>query len=218
MSEVWRTSRIGGETRKRGVLGDRSLPLVGGFVAAGVVWVVLMVVTKSLAVLIVGGAALFAAWQLARKQTAIGDSWFKGWFDRSWFHFASGRGVDGTWKPEHGLPAEVGPLRELVWSADVSPVAFLHQRHPKAAYGPGSHLTAVLEIVGGGDGLQMIGAANRRGEQFGQLLRTLASPNSHVDQVDFETRVLPADPIAYQAAVAAMIVEDCPVALRASMD
>lgn len=218
MSEVWRTSRIGGETRKRGVFGDVPLSLIGGFTVAGLIWLVLMVATKSLAVLIGGAILLLASWQLARKQTAIGDSWFRGWLDRSWFKFLGRRGRGSSWSPEQGLPAEVGPLRELVWSADRSPVAFIHQRHPKAAYGPGSHLTAVLEIVGGGDGLHMIGEANRRGEQFGQLLKSLAAPTSHVDQVDFETRVLPADPIAYQAAVAAMIADDCPVALRASMD
>lgn len=218
MAEVWRTSRIGGETRKRGVFGDISLSLIGGFTLAGLIWLVLMVITSSIVVLIGGGLILLASWQLARRQTNAGDSWVKSWFDRSWFQFVNGRGHGGTWRPQMGLPAEVGPMRELVWSADRSPVAFVHQRHPKAAYGSGSHLTAVLEIVGGGDGLRMMGEANRRGEQFGQLLKSLAAPTSHVDQVDFETRVLPADPVAYQEAVSAMIADDCPVVLRASMD
>ncbi|MGH3424180.1 MAG: SCO6880 family protein [Nocardioidaceae bacterium] len=211
-------SLLGGETRRRNLFGTLSGGQVGLVAGASLVWLLVLVVSQSFLVLVVGAFALLALVWALRRQTLTGDSWTRSRGEGLWFWWRRRRGTD-AWTPGGALPDAVGTFRELTYvdNPDAPPVALIHQRDQAQRFGPQSSLVAVLEIVGGGDGLRDLTEVNRRGSRFGQLLGTLASPESPVEQIDIETRVLPAEPRMHEQHLAALVVDDCPPLLRRSM-
>lgn len=212
------TSLLGGETRRRNLFGSLNGGQVGLVTAAALLWLLVLVVTQSFLVLVIGALALLALFWTLRRRTLAGDSWARARSEGLWFWLQRRRGLE-TWRPGGALPAAVGSFRELTYvdASDAPPVALVHQRDGAQRYGPTSSIVAVLEIVGGGDGLREVAEVNRRGSRFGQLLGTLASPESPVEQIDLETRVLPAEPRVYADHLAGLVVDGCPPVLRQSM-
>ncbi|MFY0408620.1 SCO6880 family protein [Solicola sp. PLA-1-18] len=212
-------SLLGGETRRRNLFGSFTGGQIAVMTGASVLWLVVLLVSQSFAVLVVGALGLLGLSWLLRRQDSSGDSWGRTRGEGLWFWLRRRRGLD-VWSPGGDLPTSVGAFRELTYAddPDAPPVALVHQRDRAQRFGPQSSLVAVLEIVGGGDGLREVSEVNRRGSRFGQLLGTLASPESPVEQIDIETRVVPADPGAYAGEMAAMLTPGCPPALRASME
>lgn len=211
-------SLLGGETRRRNLFGSFSGGQIAIISTAAVVWLIVLLVSQSFAVLVAGVLALLGLSWALRRQTISGDSWTRTRGEGLWFWVRRRRGLD-SWTPGGDLPDAVGSFRELTYvdNPDAPPVALIHQRDGAQRFGPQSNLVAVLEIVGGGDGLREISEVNRRGSRFGQLLGTLASPESPVEQIDIETRILPADPESYAQDLAGLVVADCPPRLRESM-
>lgn len=211
-------SLLGGETRRRSLFGSLSGAQVGVVTGVTVVWLLVLVVTQSFAVLVLGVLVILLVVWAMRRRTSTGDSWSRAKGEGVWFWLQRHRGRE-TWQPGGDLPSAVGSFRELTFvdASDSPPVALIHQRDRAQRYGPSSSIVAVLEIVGGGDGLREPSDVNRRGSRFGQLLGTLASPESPVEQLDIETRVLPAEPRLYHDHVDEQVVDDCPPLLRESM-
>ncbi|MEU7230041.1 SCO6880 family protein [Streptomyces chrestomyceticus] len=218
MSEQ-RTYVLGGETRKRTLftgVSARQLAVLGVYLA---VWVLALLVSQSLLVLVVGLVVLLAGIVLARRRTALGESWFGKVVTRITFTASSSEAPE--YVPGETLPPEVGGVRVLAYappSAPQAPMAIIHHRNEaRRSWGLG-HLTATFEIQGTGDGMLPIRTVNTQGLLFERLLGGLASAEIPVDQLDISTRILPVHPAAYQEHMAGLVVPTAPARLRASMD
>ncbi|WP_327072037.1 SCO6880 family protein [Kitasatospora sp. NBC_01302] len=216
-----RTYVLGGETRRRtlfaGVTG-RQLIGAGAFV---LVWMLLLLATRSLVVLLGGIALGAAAVGVSRRKTITGESWTASLRDRAGFRWARRRRAGAPeFVPGLALPAEVGEIRVLAYAPPTtpqSPMAIVHHKdHRRGSWSTG-HLTATFEIQGAGDGLLPTRAVNTAGLLFERLLGGLASAEIPVDQLDIATRVLPVHPSAYRQHMSGLVVASAPARLRQSM-
>ncbi|MFJ2193087.1 hypothetical protein ACIOJE_34960 [Kitasatospora sp. NPDC087861] len=218
MAAQERTYVLGGETRRRALFASsgRVIAARGVFL---VVWMLVLLDTHSLVVLIVGllvgGAGEFA---LARR-TALGESWTGKVWDGVVFRFTHRRPVP-DFVPGEALPPEVGEVRMLSYAPPARPnvpMAIVHHKdHARRSWATG-HLTATIEIKGGGDGLLPVRAVNTSGLLFERLLGGLASAEIPVDQLDIATRILPVHPDAYREHMRGLVVAGTPARLRRSM-
>ncbi|WP_037578073.1 hypothetical protein [Phaeacidiphilus oryzae] len=215
-----RTYVLGGETRARrlfeGVSRGQLLAL-GLFV---VVWLLVLLATHSLLVLLAGVVVLAGAAALARRRTAVGESWAAALRDRLTFRLRGGRRRAPDFVPGRTLPREVGEIRVLAYAPPSAPSAAMaivhHKDHRRGSWSSG-HLTATFEIQGAGDGLLPPRAINTAGLLFERLLGGLASADIPVDQLDLATRVLPVPPQAYREEMDRLVVDHVPERLRRSM-
>jgi len=218
MSEE-RTYVLGGEFRKRtlfsGVSG-RQILLVGAFV---VLWLLALLITRSLWTLLAGVLLFFLGAAILRRRTAMGDSWVGAVSDRVAFSVRGRREVP-EYVPGETLPREVGEVRVLAYAppaAPQAPMAIIHHMdHRRRSWATG-HLTATFEIQGGGDGLLPVREVNTAGLLFERLLGGLASAEIPVDQLDIATRILPVHPAAYREHMEGLVVAGAPARLRDSM-
>lgn len=226
-----RTCILGGQSRPRSVFGNITMGQFVTLLGVALGWVVITFITRSLIPVILGAAVVGAMVWVFNRQTAVGDSWLRRQADRVWFGTAMRgvrlpfwtltRGGRSDWAPTPGaVPRVVGRIRELVDAPGegTAPVAVLHQADRKGEFLDESYLTAVVEILGTGDGLREISHTNAQGIRFGKLLNGMASSERPVDQLDIETRVLPTDAAVARERVRAMVVPNCPPVLRDAME
>lgn len=194
------------------------------WITAGVGLAVLILVgliTQSGWAIAAVGLLTFAAWTVAGRTTVEGDSWVATRLARLSASRET-RAGRSAWTPDLGLPAAVGPVRELVLrpsgAYDDVAVSLLHHASKRGSWDRDSGVTAVLEVVGHGDGLRPVEDANRSAARYGRLHSLLASGSSPVTQMDFETKVYPTNPAAVEAYFAGLLDPACPPNLRASMD
>jgi type IV secretory pathway TrbD component len=191
-----RTCRIGGETRRRGVLG----PLRGGVLAfalaAGAVGLLMILLTRSWLVLL-GELAVVALVALAmQRRTAAGDPFLATVRDGVRRRVARRTRADQFVQAvdDNGrvsVPREVGSVDFLgVTTAERGPELAIVRRP--------QYVSTVLEVAGGGDGLLPTRETNAFGLRFGRFLATLARPEIPVDQIDLSTRVTTTSPANYE--------------------
>jgi hypothetical protein len=211
---------LGGQTRRRSLFGAVTPPQLIAVAAYLLVWLVLLVATRSLVVLIAGLAVGAGAWAVARRRTAEGDSWGAAFLDRVAWRLTGGARRRPDFVPGLTLPREVGDIRVLSYappSIPGAPMTLVHHRDHRHRSWASGHLTATFEIAGGGDGLLPTREVNTAGYQFERLLGGLAGANIPVDQLDICTRVLPVHPDTYRAHMARLLAPDIPPRLRSSL-
>ncbi|MGJ9414433.1 SCO6880 family protein [Aeromicrobium sp. CF4.19] len=219
---VQRASVLGHVQRTGSVFGRNvSTPQ---WITAGLGIMVLIVaglITQSAWTILIVGLLTFGGWKLAGHTTVEGDSWVATRLARLSASRES-RSGRSAWNRELGLPAAIGPVRELVLrpsgAYDDVAVSLLHHASKRGSWDKNSGVTAVLEIVGHGDGLRAVEDSNRSAARYGRLHSLLASGSSPVTQLDFETKVYPTNPAEEEAYYASLIDDRCPPSLRASMD
>lgn len=228
-----RTSVLGGQTKERRSFGSLSGGAVGILALLGLGWIIAILVTTAsgasvVVSLIVIGGGLVLGFVLVKAMTRVtdeGDGWLRAALLRGRARVHDGITILGRtviagrqlWVPEAGeVPAAVRQFREIDVPTSAGTVSLIHHPDPRRGYEHG-HLTGVLEIIGGGDGLREIHETNRRGEKFGLITRGHAGPQVPVEQLDIETRVLPTDPEEYRRHVEGLLKDDIPPALRESM-
>lgn len=219
MAREERTYILGGETRRRALFsGTTPVQLAGGG-AFVVVWMLVLLATRSLLVLVGGLVVGAVGVLLARRKTALGESWSGTVRDRVAFALAARSGTP-EFVPGESLPAEVGDIRSLVYerpTAPGAPMVIIHHKNHRGDSWATGHLTATFEIQGAGDGLVPVRATNTAGLLFERLLGGLASAEIPVDQLDIATRVLPVHAAAYRDHMDGLVVGSTPERLKGSM-
>jgi len=115
---------------------------------------------------------------------------------------------------EPGLPPpEVGQVVFLSYTPPAGgPLALAVHRNPGEAF----YVSAVLEVLGDGDGIREEAEYNRQARRFGLFLYGLSKSAYLTTQVDLLSRTLPHDPHAYDRYLAARMPADLPPLLRDS--
>lgn len=219
MASEERTYVLGGETRRRSLFtGVTGMQMLGAGVFT-VVWLLVLLATRSLLVLIGGIVLGLIGFWLTRRKDAVGESWSSSVRDQMAFQLAR-RAATPEFVPGRSLPAEVGEIRALAYAppaAPTSPMAIVHHKNQRSGSWATGHLTATFEIQGAGDGLLPVRSTNTAGLLFERLLGGLASAEIPVDQLDIATRVLPVHPAAYREHMGNLVVPTAPGALQRSM-
>lgn len=214
-----RTYVLGGEFSKRTLFSGvsaRQIIVIVGFV---MVWLLALLVTRSLWVLLGGVVVMFAGWGILKRRTALGDSWLDTAASRAAFSFRARREAP-EYVPGQTLPREVGDVRVLAYAppnAPHAPMAIVHHMDQRRRSWASGHLTATFEIKGAGDGLLPVREVNTSGLLFERLLGGLASAEIPVDQLDIATRILPVHPAAYREHIDSLVVPDAPERLWNSL-
>lgn len=218
--EEERTCILGGQQSHRSILGAYSLGQAAVIGAWVLVWIVVLLFSRSIwtiAALLIGGLVLAL---VIRRDPDTHEFIASRVAERVWFWWRGRRGAD-VWRPAEGeVPPEYRGLRELGWSDTEGParIGLLHKASPDGRFGDRSHLIAVVELVGGGDGLRPVAVTNAQGRRFGDLLAELGARSLPVDQIDFATSVTPADPDLFRLLMEDQIAPGCPPELRESME
>lgn len=214
-----RTYVLGGETRKRTLFSGVSGIQMLGYIVGALLWIVALLMVRSVWVLVGGLVLGVVAVALSRRRTVLGESWAGAVGDRAAFAWSSRRAVP-DFVPGEALPREVGEVRVLAYAPPRmpdAPMAIVHHKDHRRASWSSGHLTATLEIQGAGDGMLPVRVTNTAGLMFERLLGGLASAEIPVDQLDVCTRILPVHPGAYREHMAGLVVPSAPARLRASM-
>jgi hypothetical protein len=210
-----RTCQLGGETRRRGLFGERSGPQMFVAVAVATGGLVLLVMVRSVVLLLVEAAIAGVVWMVLQRRTNHGEAWTGTLVDETRFRVARRRGTD-TYSPPAGpgsrpLPSEVGTARFAGVSAQEGEPELAVVEHGL------TYISTVLEVVGGGDGLRDVAEINNGGAHFGRLLFTLSRPDIPVEQIDVTTRVLPIDAEDYDTWIRERMPANVAPHLRDSM-
>ncbi len=220
MSGAERTYVLGGETRRRSLFGGVTPVQVAAGAVYLVVWLLLLLATRSLIVLAGGVLGAAAGWFIMRRATAEGDSWAGALVDEAEWRMVGKAGRRPDFVPGAGPPPEVGGIRVMAYAPEAqpaSPMAVVHHRDHAGRSWSSGHVTATFEITGGGDGLLPTRAVNAAGYLFERLLGGLSGANLPVDQLDVCTRVLPVHPDSYRAHINGLLAPGTPPRLRRSM-
>jgi hypothetical protein len=195
-SDGGRGCLLGGESRRRGVLGSWGPKALLAAGAYGVVAVLVMVTAKSLAALVVLAAVPAAAWVISQRVTSEGDAWLARHRDRLVAVLGARTGAS-RYRPQVAADGRVVLPREL-GRVEFLGVAPIRGRAELAVVRHGTqYLSTTLEVIGGGDGLREPAETDRLGVRFGRLLYAVSRPDVPVDQLDLSTRVIPVAPGEY---------------------
>lgn len=191
-----RTSRLGGETRKRGFFGHLGWKQWVVIILAAAVMAFVQLAVQNLAVLLIEIVIALGGFTLLRRKTEVGDSWAARRMDHLRHGISTWTATD-TYDPTvhpvtglRALPREVGRIDFLAVAHSAGEKV---RRDELAVISHGNHMYTVLEVEGFGDGVRSVREVNAQGIRTGRFLYAAARPDMPVDQIDISTRVLPVD-------------------------
>jgi hypothetical protein len=211
-----RTALLGGETKHRGLLGSRPPAQLAVLGAAGLLALLVIYLVRSLVGVALGVVIFALPYALISKRRGTdGATWFS-WLPEEIRYRTEVRTGRHRFDPhaEPGLsPPEAGRVSFVSYTLPGGgPLAVAIHRNP----GEPAYCSAVLEIIGDGDGIREEAEYNRLARRFGLFLYGLSKSSYLACQVDLLSRTLPNDPYAYDRYLTARMPADLPPALRAS--